>query len=578
MSLALKSETLDAAAVDPITAEIISHGLQSITDEISTNITRTAHSPLVYEYKDFACGLVDPDGRLIAQGSGSIPIFVTDALGTAVRDGLAIYGRENIHRGDVIMSNHAGTLGQHLNNVSLYTPVYSDEAGQDLAGFMVVLVHWIDLGGKMVGSCTANDSTEIYQEGIQYRSIKLWNKGEKNEEIYRIIQYNTRFPGAVLGDLEAQLTGCLLGRDKFEQMLKRYGRPAVQGAIETAWDKTDQAARSAVRAIPDGVYSASAHLDDDGLNRGKKIPVDVVVRVAGEDVTVDLSGVADQVEGPLNSGRLGGAITAARIAYKYMTTPREPANDGNFRALTVEIPDGKFLSASANAAMGKYSAPLPTVIDAIIQAFAKANPDQAAAGHHSSFSSHLFFAEGRGDDEGYQHLDTGLGGWGATSHSDGGGPYKTMAHGDTLNVPAEVQEALFPHRIEQMSLRPDSGGAGTFRGGLGTEKVVRVLERTKLNISIERTTCPPWGANGGKPAEPGYAVIEREGQEPQKMTKGLVVLEPGDCMRLFTAGGGGCGDPSQRSPDRIRADLTAGYITPEAAERDYGFVDTATKQ
>lgn len=569
MSVAAQIQADDEAAVDPITAEIISHGLQSIADEISTNITRTAYSPLVYEYKDFACGLVDAEGHLIAQGSGSIPIFVTDALGTAVRDGLEIYGRDRIHDGDVIITNHAGTLGQHLNNVSMYTPVFSDDGGKDLVGFMVVLVHWIDLGGKMVGSCTANDATEIFQEGIQYRSVKLWNKGERNEEMYRIVRYNTRFPDAVLGDLEAQLAGCVLGKEKFRAILRRYGKATVRAAVESAWNKSELAARAAVRQIPDGVYSASAMLDDDGINKGKTIAVDVVVKVSGDEVTIDLSGVADQVQGPLNSGRMGGAVTAARIAYKYVTTPGEPANDGNFRALHVEIPDGKFLSASENAAMGKYSAPLPTVIDAIVQAFGKAAPDRAAAGHHSSFSSHLFFSDPNRPGGSYQHLDTGLGGWGATHDRDGGGPYKTMAHGDTLNVPAEVQEALFPHRVECMKLRQDSAGAGEFRGGLGTEKLVRVLEPTKLNMSIERTKCPPWGINGGLPGVPGYALIEREGEEPVKMTKGLVSLNAGDCMRLFTAGGGGYGDPKKRSVDRVRHDLTAGYISAEAAERDY---------
>ncbi len=174
--------------VDPITLEIIRHGLVAIPNEIDANITRTAFSPLVYEYKDFATGLVDTKGRLVAQGSGSIPIFVANALGNAVRDGLEVYGIENIHDGDVIISNHAGTLGQHLNNVVMYTPVFVGPDRDRLFGFMCVLVHWIDVGGGAVGSCSASDSTEIFQEGIQYRSVKLWQRGVRNDELYRVIR------------------------------------------------------------------------------------------------------------------------------------------------------------------------------------------------------------------------------------------------------------------------------------------------------------------------------------------------------------------------------------------------------
>ena len=183
--------TLEVApeeVIDPIQLEIIRHSLVAIPDEIDVNITRTAYSPLVYEYKDFATGLVDTEGRLVAQGSGSIPIFVANALGNAVRDGLELYGLDEMFEGDVIISNHSGTLGQHLNNVVMYTPVFVGPKKTDLFGFMCVLVHWVDVGGNTVGSCWASDTTEIFQEGIQYRTVKLWQRGVRNEELYRIIK------------------------------------------------------------------------------------------------------------------------------------------------------------------------------------------------------------------------------------------------------------------------------------------------------------------------------------------------------------------------------------------------------
>ena len=333
-------------AVNPITAEIIRHALLSIPNQIDVNITRTAYSPLVYEYKDYAVGIVDPEGRLISQSSGGIPLFVANALGTAVNDGVLIHGRDGIEPGDVIFSNHAGTLGQHLNNVVMYTPVF---IGAELVAFMCVLVHWIDVGGMVVGSCAPVGPTEIFQEGIQYRSVKLWSRGKPMKDVYRIIENNTRFPRMLLGDIESQLAGCLMGRDLIAGVVEKYGLATTRGAVEIMWKRSEAAARAAIRKIPDGVYRASSFLDNDGVELEKKMVLDVVVRVEGDEMTVDFSGICDQVKGPINSGREGGAVTAARIAFKYIAAPDEPGNDGSFRPLHVVIPDGKFLSASGTA-------------------------------------------------------------------------------------------------------------------------------------------------------------------------------------------------------------------------------------
>lgn len=558
--------------VDPITLEIIRHGLISIPNEIDANITRTAHSPLVYEYKDYACGMVDPDGRLIAQGGGSIPIFVANALGNAVQDGLLVYGRDGIEPGDVIISNHGGTLGQHLNNVVMYTPVFVGPEPQDLAGFMCVLVHWVDIGGKLVGSCSANDSTEIFQEGIQFRSIKIWSRGEPIKEIYRIVEYNTRFPAMVLGDLEAQLAGCMLGRDKFAAMIERYGLATVRDSIELIWHQSEMAARAAVRALPDGTYTASSFLDHDGVDLDKTIPIEVSVIIAGDELTVDLSGVADQLRGPLNSGFHGGAVPAARIAFKYTTTPEEPANDGTFRPLNIVIPDGKFLSAGENAPLALYSAPLPTVIDTIIRAIGQADPNCATAGHHASFCAHHIFGTNPKNGELYHQLDTGLGGWGARDGKDGPGPYKTMAHGDTLDVPAEVQEAHYPLYIESVAFRTDSAGDGEYRGGLGTEKIVTMLAPAELAATIDRAGCLPWGLNGGSDGEPARGIIEKRDAAPEVFYKGQVAFAPGDRFRLETGGGGGFGPPHKRAVGAVAEDVAAGYVSRDKAFLVYGVV------
>lgn len=558
-----------AGIVNPITAEIIRHALLSIPNQIDVNITRTAYSPLVYEYKDYAVGIVDPEGRLISQSAGGIPLFVANALGTAVRDGIEIHGRDGIGHGDVIFSNHAGTLGQHLNNVVMYTPVFT---GGELVAFMCVLVHWIDVGGMVVGSCAPVGPTEIYQEGIQYRSVKLWARGEPCKDVYRIIEYNTRFARMLLGDIESQLAGCLMGRDLIAAQVTKYGLTSVQAAIELMWERSEEAARAAIRKIPDGIYRASSFLDNDGVDLDKRMILDIEVRVEGDEMTVDFSGVADQVKGPINSGREGGAVTAARIAFKYLAAPEEPANDGSFRPLHVVIPDGKFLSAAPNAPMGLYSAPLPTVIDTVVKALVDAAPEHVAAGHHGNFCIHSLAGRNPQTGEPFYNLSAADGGWGASYGHDGPAHYKTMSHGDTLDIPIEVQEALYPLRIERLEIRQDSAGAGRWRGGIGLEKVVAPLVPCHVHVLNERIGCPPWGIRGGKDGSRPCITIDRPGETPAEVRKANVAVGPGDRICVQTSGGGGYDDPLKRDPHAVAADVRFGYVSRNSAENIYGVI------
>lgn len=566
--------TGDQITVDPITVEIVRHSLQALTDEIETDITRTAYSPLIYEYKDYAVGVVDAKGRLICQSRGGIPIFLANVLGLAVQDGLAIYGEDGIEPGDVLISNHAGTFGQHLNNVVMYTPVYDPAAPERLVAFVCVLVHWTDVGGRYVGSSASNDTTEIFQEGVQIRTVKLRTRGEPVREIYRIIEYNTRLPELVLGDVESQHAGCLKGRALFGEILTKYGTPEVLVAIRRIWDQSEAAARAAVRTIPDGVYRAESFLDDDGVDLGQQVPIPVTVRIEGDRFVVDFSDVAPELRGPFNSGRHGGGITAARIAFKYMTSPHEQTNEGSFRPLEVVLPDGKFLSAGPTAAMARYSTPLPTVIDTIIKALAPAVPDRVAAGHHASMGSHRFQGLHPVTRRLFSHLDTAHGGWGASNGRDGAGPFKTLAHGDTLDVPIEAQEQLYDLFVDYLRIRGDSGGPGRFRGGNGLEKRYTLRHDAKLTATFDRHGCPPWGLLGGGAGKPGHVEIVRaavgETERVLKITD--TPLAKGDRVYIFTGGGGGFGPPEEREVASVARDVVRGYVTPERALLDYGVV------
>jgi N-methylhydantoinase B len=557
---------------DPITLEVIRHGIISICDQIEANMTRTAFSPYIYEYKDYAVGFVSAMGELMAQSTGGMPVFVADSVGAAVKDGLEIYGRENLHKGDVIVCNHAAIQGQHLNNTVMYTPVLAGPQCDELIGFFAVNCHWIDIGGSAIGSVSYS-STDIFMEGLQLRSIKLWSKGEPLEEVYRIIENNTRFPLELLGDIEAQLGGCFLGRDLTQVMADKYGTKIFLGTLATILDQCEAATREKIRAIPDGVYQHEAFLDNDGV-RDEKIPIRVKVIVAGDEITVDFSDMSPQVKGCVNSGYYGGGRTCVRVAFKYLIATGEPANEGTFRPVKMILPEGKLISAEATAAMGLYSIPFPTVIDCIIKALEPALPEQVTGAHFGTFSS-LSFA-GRRQDTGavFKANDSGHGGWGACATHDGAGPFRTMAHGDTRLIPIELQESMYPFRVEEFRLRQDSGGAGKWRGGLGFDKQYVLLAPCELWANFDRIGCPPWGVQGAKQAKSGQVLIFKNGaREPELLYKTENrPLQAGDRVRMSTGGGGGYGDPRERPAELVAKDVIRGFVSIDSARDDYGVV------
>ncbi len=557
--------TEDASAVDPITLEVIRHGIVSINDQIDANITRTAFSPYIYEYKDYAVGMTDADGRLIAQCNGGMPVFVADAVGAAVRDGLSVYGKDRFHPGDVVLCNHAAVQGQHLNNTVMYTPVFAGPDRQ-LIGFFAINCHWIDIGGE-VGTYKASD---IFAEGIQYRSVKLWSKGKPIEEVYRIVECNTRYPDELMGDIEAQLGGCLLGRDLTARLAEKFGLDTWRQGLDIILDQCEAASRKRIAAIPDGTYEAESFLDNDGMVE-QRIPIKVRILVEGSVMTIDYSDMPGQVAGRINSGRHGGGVTTARVAFMYLVARGEPANDGTFRPLKLILPDGTLVSAHPTAPMGHYGFPFPTIIDTLIKALEPAMPDDVTGAHFGTYSSVRIFGR-RPDGRPFDCYDSAHGGWGACARHDGSGPFRTMAHGDSRIIPMELQESIYPFRYEELALREGSGGPGTWRGGMGFRKRYRILEPCNLWVNFDRIGCPPWGVRGGRDGLPGRVqVFRREGGEPETYFKAdSVPLDPGDAVCIEAGGGGGYGPPVARPADLVALDVMRGYVSVDSAARDYG--------
>ncbi|HUI97442.1 MAG TPA: hydantoinase B/oxoprolinase family protein, partial [Xanthobacteraceae bacterium] len=424
-------------------------------------------------------------------------------------------------------------------------------------------------GGMRVGFGSV-ETTEIYQEGLQFRSLKIYEAGKRNATLWQVIHDNVRFPEAALGDLRAQIASCQLGIRRYGELVRRYGPDTVERCIHAIWDQTEREARAFVEKVPDGVYEAESFLDNDGRTLDKPLRIKVKVVVDGGRMIIDFSEMNDQVPGPTNSGYSGG-LAAARIAYKCLTQPHAPVNEGCFRPLEIVLPEGKLLNAKPPAALGLWSIPLPTVIDTILKALAPALPDRIPAAHKGDMGG-CSIGGFRADGRRFLLMNIFGGGWGGRPHEDGESASVSICQGDVRSAPVELQEIQYPFVVERFALRTDSGGAGAHRGGLGVELTYRALQKAVTNVNCERTTDPPWGLAGGKPGAVNEAVLLRRDGSTERLKKATgVPIEPGDRLTFRTAGGGGFGDPHARDRAALADDVAKGYVSPEAARRDYGW-------
>lgn len=555
--------------IDAVTVEVIRNGLLAITEEMKTNLTRTAYNLIIYEALDFTVGLFTVKGETISIGLG-LPMFIR-GMAETVKAKIRHFGLENIHPGDILVTNDAYITGSHLNHFTFTQPIYHDG---EIIAFSCCMAHWLDVGGTL-GQVT----TDIFSEGIQIPIVKYQKAGVVNQDLVDIIAMNVRLPERALGDLRAQITAVTTGERRFGELVRRYGREAVLGSVAVIMDHSEAIARANTRNIPDGVYEAESYMDDDGVDIGQRIPIKVRVEKRGDEMTIDLSDVSKQVRGFYNSGITTG-IACAQVAYKCLTTPTDyPVNDGSFRPLKVIMPMGRVISAERPFPMRVWMTFPMTVIDTIFKALANAIPDRVIAGHHAD----LVFPNihGISPTDGRLFI-VGIGplggGWGGKRVEDGVSATVCMNDGDTHNSPSEQLESKYPVLVERYSLRPDSAGAGKHRGGLGAEMVVQALSPFAVTTRIDRVHCKPWGLHGGKEAAGNGIGIRRNGVWDTDMPNAKIFgvrLRQGDAYLMQSGGGGGFGSPLERDPEQVAHDVREGYVSSEAAHQDYGVVVSA---
>jgi N-methylhydantoinase B len=445
-----------------------------------------------------------------------------------------------------------------LNNVVVYTPFF--HAGE-LVAFLAVRAHWIDIGGTRIGFGFSG-TREIYEEGLQFRSLKLYRGEQPNQDIFQIITDNVRFAESCLGDLRAQIAACRVGDRGLGALVKRYGLEIFLQCVKTIWHQSETLAREQVARIKPGKYEAEALFDSDGVDLDRPVPLKVRVEVGGGEMTIDFSEISDQVPGSINSGE-SGAVAAARVAFKSLVAPYSPIDEGCFRPLKIVIPAGKILSATPPAPVGNWSRTLPTVIDLILRALAPALPDKIAAGHKGDMGGYAFF--GTNPKTGRRFLCQTImgGGWGGRAHEDGENATVSMCQGDVQNAPVELQEIYYPVVIEHQRLREGSGGAGKFRGGLGIEILVRVRCDAFTNINVERQRTAPWGLFNGENGAVAKALVKQSSDDPGTWLtkKPNYPLNAGGTVTFYTAGGGGYGPAKERPCELVERDRRLGYVS-----------------
>lgn len=554
-----------AAMNDPFTQEIIKEALVALGDEMFNAMIRTSMSPIIYETTDFAVGATDAAGNLLAQGNGVTGFLAT--LDTAVQSNLEHYRLEDIRPGDVFLSNtpYEGG-GTHLSDVIVMVPVFHEDR---LIAWTVNKAHWTEVGGTYPGSATT-ESTDIFQEGLHFKFLKLYDQGRINGALVQLIRDNVRLPDSTIGDMHAGVAACRVGAKRIDELLEKYGCAAVLAAMESLLDYGEAMTRAELKKLPKGVFTAEDVIEEDGHGNGP-FAVKVKVTITDDKMITDFTGSSPQALGPVNCSYTG-LITGARCAFKAVTNAEIPANGGCFRALEVICPAGTVLSAQSPAPVSIYYEALLAAIEVVWKALAPLMPEKLPAGHQRSVGA--TFISGL-------HPDTGelfvmgeplLGGWGASIDMDGDNGQFCCANGETFNIPIELAESRYGFEIDQYAFHTEEGGAGEFRGGKGVVLDYRITaDEAFLTYSATRTVSRPWGMAGGQDGSVNRAeLIRSDGtRETHSMTTGLRGRK-GDVFRMITATGGGYGDPRSRPREKILADLRNGYISVETARTCYG--------
>ena len=550
---------------DIVTMQVIRYALEQIADEMGYTLVRTGRSTIITEIKDISCVVTDVRGQTIAQAHHNPSLLAGFEI--TMKELVAAYGPDDLAPGDVIITNDPYKGGQHIMDLYAIAPAFHDGA---LIGFVGNIAHHSDLGGVAAGG-VAGGVREIYLEGLRLPMVKLYKAGVEDREIAAIIANQIRVPDKTLGDIRAQVSSLMVGTGRLDRLFGRYGRDTVEQASRDLLDYSERRLRIGLAGLPDGSYAAEDFIDDDGVN-DRPIRIAVRVVIDGERVTVDLSGSDPQAEGNTNSTL---ANTHAAIYYVLIAVvdPGVPPNSGCYRPVEVIAPPGSIVNPLPPAAVAARTNASQKIVEAMLKALAPVVPERVTAGSHGQITTCGFGGRDPATGAPFIYTDIQGGGSGARPFRDGrDGQDSHLPR--FMNTPVEVVEKDFPVRIERYAFIPDSGGAGTFRGGLAIRRDIRMLaDGVSFARYGDRQKFAPHGLFGGLPGTMGAFVLNPGTESERRLaSKGLEMLAADDLVSLRLPGAGGYGDPLERDLAAIDADLRDGKISPESAARDYRVV------
>ena len=539
---------------DPITVEVVRNKLDGIANEMQSTLFRSSFSPIVKEGLDASASLFTLEGETLAQAI-AIPIHLATLI-PVMRTILDTFPPETMADGDVYVMNDPYLGGTHLPDIALIMPVFLDGK---LVAFSAAMTHHQDVGGMSPGSVPTN-ATEIYQEGIRIPPLKFMERGVVNDTLMKMLRLNVRMPDSFTGDLNAQVAACEIGRRRLRELAGRYGSLKMMEIFADLLARSERMTRMAIQAIPDGTYRYHDFLDNDGIDQAIPIRIEVAVIVADYTVHVDFTGTAPQVRGPFNC-MPSGSHAAAYFAVHAMTDPDIPTNGGCFRPISLHLPEGSLVNPREPAPVNARTATIKRISGCIVGALALALPERAPADAAGEMLL-LAFGGARTDGSRYVIGELIASGSGASDGLDGVDVIETDGT-NCMNLPVEALEMDAPIRVHRTEIRADSGGDGTFRGGLGLVREYEILSGDVVFTHRgERHVHPANGREGGKPGARAHSVIYRANGAAEVInSKTVERLGPGDRVLVETAGGGGYGDPATRSPLARMADAADRKVT-----------------
>ena len=562
----------DAAAgtepvrIDPITFAVLKSALDTIVDEMAGTVMRTARSPIVRDVLDYSATLCDRNGLILSQAK-----TVALHLG-AVPDAMEVIVARfagSVRPGDVFILNDPYAGGMHLPDIFMIKPVFE---GERLQGYSVVVAHHCDMGGRVPGS-NAADSTEIFQEGLRIPPSRLYAGGEPNETLFDLIRTNVRVPDLVMGDLDAQLAACTIGEREIRRLVARHGERELHAYFDALLDYGEELTRKGIAAWPDGTYRFTDYIDGDGFSDAP-IPICCAIIVDGDSLVVDFDGSSPQVRGAINA-TFSFTKSSAYLAVRCALSQDVPNNAGVYRAITVTAPKHSILNPDMPAPVAARALTGYRVVDAVLGALAKVAPERIMAAGEGGNTVIAIGGYDKQTAEPFILVDMINGAWGGRRDKDGVEGITNPAQ-NMSNLPIETLEARYPLRMEEYALRPDSCGAGRFRGGLGLSRQYRILaDDTILQVRADRTATLPYGLFGGEPGTPSRNILDPDGRRTELPGKFTRLVGRDTVIRHEQAGGGGNGDPLERDLGAITEDLRNGKISGNYAEIRHGVVFAA---